>query len=92
MLKNVPSDIDALGDFGQGKAIGRHFEHRALGDDLGALAAMDHAVAHGIGDLLGGVDEFADLALLANDQAVLSASICSPAVVNVPANSNSRAL
>jgi hypothetical protein len=42
---------------------------------------MDHAVAHRIGDLLGGVDELADLALLPDIRPLSSVSICSPAVV-----------
>ena len=40
LIEDVPTDINALGNFGQHQAFGRHFEDRALGNDLGALAAM----------------------------------------------------
>ena len=76
MLEDVLSDVDALRHFGQHQTLGGHFEDSTFGDNRGALAAVRYAIAHRIGDLLGGIDELSNLAFLQN----------------VPANSSRRAL
>jgi hypothetical protein len=63
---------DALGDLNQGQPLRYNLEYGPFRDDLGFLAALGHALAHRIGDLLDALDEFARLALGFDANAVLA--------------------